>query len=184
MFPEAAEARMPLKPESEKENANKETPDNHNVEILNPVPDSRILPPAHLNGSIKLSVSETADQEERSGKVDVGTTVTPEEESPKHSLWKWPSGQGKFTKVNSPFQKPPNGGCKHFSFQMTWILTWPIHLVFLFTIPDCEKPRYKKWFPLTFIMCIIWIGSLSYVVAWMITIIGKLASFLCRTIIH
>lgn len=55
---------------------------------------------------------------------------------------------------------------------MTWILTWPIHLVFLFTIPDCEKPRFKQWFPLTFIMCIIWIGSLSYVVAWMITIIG------------
>ncbi|CAB3257363.1 unnamed protein product [Arctia plantaginis] len=53
-----------------------------------------------------------------------------------------------------------------------WIVTWPIHLVFLFTIPDCEKPRFKSWFPLTFIMCIVWIGSLSYIVAWMITIIG------------
>lgn len=59
-----------------------------------------------------------------------------------------------------------------FFLKATWILTWPIHLVFLFTIPDCEKPRFKKWFPLTFIMCIVWIGSLSYVVAWMITIIG------------
>lgn len=58
-------------------------------------------------------------------------------------------------------------------FQITWVLTWPIHLVFLFTIPDCDKPKFKKWFPLTFIMCIVWIGSLSYVVAWMITIIGK-----------
>lgn len=57
--------------------------------------------------------------------------------------------------------------------QTTWIVTWPIHLVFLFTIPDCEKPRFKNWFPLTFIMCIVWIGSLSYIVAWMITIIGK-----------
>ena len=55
-----------------------------------------------------------------------------------------------------------------------WIITWPIHLIFVCTIPDCEKPRFKKWFPMTFIMCIIWIGSLSYVVAWMITIIGKL----------
>ncbi|CAH2985432.1 unnamed protein product [Chilo suppressalis] len=70
-----------------------------------------------------------------------------------HSLWKWPSGRSCFTKT-------------------TWIVTWPIHLVFLFTIPDCEKPRFKNWFPLTFIMCIVWIGSLSYVVAWMITIIG------------
>ncbi|XP_029037984.2 sodium/potassium/calcium exchanger 4 [Osmia bicornis bicornis] len=53
-----------------------------------------------------------------------------------------------------------------------WILTWPIHLIFMCTIPDCEKPRFKNWFPVTFLMCIIWIGSLSYVVAWMITIIG------------
>ncbi|KAG6452279.1 sodium/potassium/calcium exchanger 4 isoform X3 [Manduca sexta] len=70
-----------------------------------------------------------------------------------HSLWKWPSGRSWLTKT-------------------TWIVTWPIYLVFLFTIPDCEKPRFKNWFPLTFIMCIVWIGSLSYIVAWMITIIG------------
>lgn len=54
-----------------------------------------------------------------------------------------------------------------------WIMTWPIHLIFMCTIPDCEKPRFKNWFPITFLMCIIWIGSLSYVVAWMITIIGN-----------
>lgn len=53
-----------------------------------------------------------------------------------------------------------------------WIMTWPIHLIFMCTIPDCEKQRFKNWFPVTFLMCIIWIGSLSYVVAWMITIIG------------
>ncbi|KAJ0183864.1 hypothetical protein K1T71_000287 [Dendrolimus kikuchii] len=86
--------------------------------------------------------------------------ITANEESVKepideyeHSLWRWPSGRSWFTKT-------------------TWIVTWPIHLVFLFTIPDCEKPRFKNWFPLTFIMCIVWIGSLSYIVAWMITIIG------------
>lgn len=56
--------------------------------------------------------------------------------------------------------------------QIMWIITWPIYLVFLFTIPDCEKPRFKKLFPLTFTMCIVWIGSLSYLVAWMITIVG------------
>lgn len=67
-------------------------------------------------------------------------------------------------------------------FQTTWIVTWPIHLVFLFTIPDCTQPRFRKWFPVTFMMCIVWIGSLSYVVAWMITIIGNdlpLATFKC-----
>uniref|UniRef100_A0A0K8TR74 Sodium/potassium/calcium exchanger 5 n=1 Tax=Tabanus bromius TaxID=304241 RepID=A0A0K8TR74_TABBR len=56
--------------------------------------------------------------------------------------------------------------------QITWVIIWPIHLLFFFTIPDCERPKLKKLFPLTFVMCIIWIGSLSYMVAWMITIIG------------
>lgn len=57
--------------------------------------------------------------------------------------------------------------------QFTWLIIWPIHLLFRIAIPDCKKAKNNKIFPLTFIMCIVWIGSLSYVVAWMITIIGK-----------
>ncbi|XP_061403006.1 sodium/potassium/calcium exchanger 3-like isoform X2 [Musca vetustissima] len=56
--------------------------------------------------------------------------------------------------------------------QFTWIIIWPIHLLFRIAIPDCKKAKNNKIFPLTFVMCIVWIGSLSYVVAWMITIIG------------
>ena len=57
--------------------------------------------------------------------------------------------------------------------KVMWFVIWPIHLLFMFTIPDCTRPRLKKLFPITFLMCIVWIGSLSYMVAWMITIIGK-----------
>lgn len=57
--------------------------------------------------------------------------------------------------------------------QVSWIITWPIHLIFRFTIPDCENPKFKKWFPVTFSMCIVWIGSLSYLVAWFITVVGE-----------
>ena len=57
--------------------------------------------------------------------------------------------------------------------QFTWIIIWPIHVLFRIAIPDCKKAKNNKIFPLTFIMCIVWIGSLSYVVAWMITIIGN-----------
>ncbi|XP_050067126.1 sodium/potassium/calcium exchanger 4 [Anopheles maculipalpis] len=77
----------------------------------------------------------------------------PEEDEDEFKLLKYPLGKSAFR-------------------QFSWIITWPIHLLFMFTIPNCEKPRFRNWFPLTFIMCIVWIGSLSYVVAWMITIIG------------
>ncbi|XP_043668970.1 sodium/potassium/calcium exchanger 4-like [Vespula pensylvanica] len=53
-----------------------------------------------------------------------------------------------------------------------WVLTWPINLVLLVTIPDCRRSKLRSWYPLTFIMCIIWIASTSYIVGWVITIIG------------
>lgn len=58
--------------------------------------------------------------------------------------------------------------------QVLWIIIWPMELLFFLTIPNCEKERFKKLFPFTFLMCIVWIGSLSYLVAWMITIVGKM----------
>ncbi|KAJ8688421.1 hypothetical protein QAD02_024216 [Eretmocerus hayati] len=53
-----------------------------------------------------------------------------------------------------------------------WILTWPINLALLITIPDCRRPGMKNWYPLTFLMCIVWIALMSYIVGWDITIIG------------
>lgn len=133
---EAAEAQIPLKIEKEKQECDG-TP--VNAEETGNCTQIGPAAVAQLNGTIKNS--------------DLPNVEESHDTSNQHSLWKWPSKKGKFTKF-------------------TWIITWPIYFVFLFTIPDCEKPRFKKWFPLTFMMCIIWIGSLSYVVAWMITIIG------------
>lgn len=64
---------------------------------------------------------------------------------------------------------------KSFCHQIMWIIIWPVQLLFWLTIPNCETKRFKNLFPLTFLMCIVWIGSLSYLVAWMITIVGKFA---------
>lgn len=57
--------------------------------------------------------------------------------------------------------------------QVLWIIIWPMELLFFLTIPNCEQKRFKNLFPFTFLMCIVWIGSLSYLVAWMITIVGQ-----------
>lgn len=62
--------------------------------------------------------------------------------------------------------------------QVIWIIIWPMELLFFLTIPNCEKKRFQNLFPLTFLMCIIWIGSLSYLVAWMITIVGMFSNII------
>lgn len=51
-----------------------------------------------------------------------------------------------------------------------WLFTWPISCVLYFTTPDCRK--YPKLQFVTFVMCIFWIGTTSYIVAWLITVIG------------
>lgn len=54
-----------------------------------------------------------------------------------------------------------------------FVLRWPITTALWATIPDCRRrPQLRI---LTFMMCIVWIGMTSYLVAYLITIVGKIA---------
>lgn len=127
-----------------------------NIELHQP-PRTGIPKTENVEATIQSQVIQKSPSElnvEAGGKQPEGQppSITEEKEEG-YSLLKCPIGKSCFK-------------------QIMWVVTWPIYLVFYFTIPDCEKPRLKKWFPITFLMCIIWIGSLSYMVAWMITIVG------------
>lgn len=67
--------------------------------------------------------------------------------------------------ADSPWKRAKDVSCCGF------ILRWPITTVLWLTIPDCRK--YPKLKALTFIMCILWIGMTSYLVAFLITVVGK-----------
>ncbi|GJQ67449.1 hypothetical protein Trydic_g8298 [Trypoxylus dichotomus] len=64
------------------------------------------------------------------------------------------------------YQLPKSGRC----YRAFFIFTWPIRFLVYYTIPDCRK--YPKLFPITFVMCIVWLGANSYLVSWMVTILG------------
>ncbi|XP_050360489.1 sodium/potassium/calcium exchanger 3-like isoform X1 [Nymphalis io] len=68
------------------------------------------------------------------------------------SVWSWPDEK------SSNMQK------------LFWVITWPMGLLLWATIPDCRK--HQRLYFLTFIMCVTWIAGVSYLVAWIITIIG------------
>ncbi|XP_065051778.1 sodium/potassium/calcium exchanger 3-like [Rhopilema esculentum] len=53
-----------------------------------------------------------------------------------------------------------------------WIISRPIALILHFTIPDCKMEKWARWYMVTFLMSIIWIGALSYIMVWMVVIIG------------
>ncbi|XP_072933005.1 probable sodium/potassium/calcium exchanger CG1090 [Epargyreus clarus] len=68
------------------------------------------------------------------------------------------------TAVN-PLTKPEGAN----SLQMAcWYVAYPIHWSCRHTMPDCRG----RWYPITFIISMLWISFYSYFMVWMITIIG------------
>jgi hypothetical protein len=70
----------------------------------------------------------------------------------------------------SPLVKPIEGGLWA---QVSWGITVPIHALCRATMPDCKKERWRHWYPFTFLMSMIWISFYSYIMVWMITVIGE-----------
>lgn len=104
VFPEVAEAHLPLRPEAkkEKENCKDKDTENHNY-TQQPPPEINFLPLSHLNGSVKLTVSETVEAEDTANKTEQPpppVIVTSSDNDEPHSLWKFPKGRGKFTQVS------------------------------------------------------------------------------------
>jgi len=56
--------------------------------------------------------------------------------------------------------------------RICWVLCLPINISFYLTIPDVKKESCKKFVPVSFTVCIVWIAFTSYILVWMVTIIG------------
>lgn len=62
------------------------------------------------------------------------------------------------------------------------VISFPIKLALRFTIPDCRVESMRKWCGLSLMCCVAWIGGLSYVISWMVCIIGTIFSYKTRTL--
>ncbi|XP_014204826.1 sodium/potassium/calcium exchanger 4-like [Copidosoma floridanum] len=56
--------------------------------------------------------------------------------------------------------------------KLWFVFTWPLKFVLFVTIPDSRYKRLRKFYPCTFVMCVIWIAISSYLVSWMTTVVG------------
>ncbi|XP_059215757.1 sodium/potassium/calcium exchanger 3 [Centropristis striata] len=66
-----------------------------------------------------------------------------------------------------PF-KCPAGVCN----KLKWLLAWPLCLLLYFTVPNCSTPRWDNYFMLSFLCSTLWIAGFSYIMVWMVTVIG------------
>uniref|UniRef100_A0A674F2H7 Solute carrier family 24 member 4 n=1 Tax=Salmo trutta TaxID=8032 RepID=A0A674F2H7_SALTR len=92
------------------------------------------------------------------GKVDVENGNVPEDK---------PAEEEAENETISPFHIPVG-----ISSKCKWLIAWPLLLLLFFTIPNCAKPRWEKFFMLSFILSTVWIAVFSYFMVWMVTIIG------------
>uniref|UniRef100_A0AAQ5Z871 Sodium/calcium exchanger membrane region domain-containing protein n=1 Tax=Amphiprion ocellaris TaxID=80972 RepID=A0AAQ5Z871_AMPOC len=72
-------------------------------------------------------------------------------------------GEGPFV----PFQCPGNCWTR-----LKWLLAWPLCLLLYFTVPNCNSPRWENCFMLSFACSTLWIAAFSYIMVWMVTVIG------------
>lgn len=54
-----------------------------------------------------------------------------------------------------------------------FVVSVPIKVLLYLTVPDCRRARWRKWVIVTFILSLVWLSLFSYLMVWMITIIGK-----------
>lgn len=57
--------------------------------------------------------------------------------------------------------------------RILWVLSLPIITLLFLTIPDCRRGFWKKWFMITFFMSAVWISGFTYVLVWMVTVVGE-----------
>lgn len=67
----------------------------------------------------------------------------------------------------SPFLIP-----EKWYFKILWACSIPAVCIFYITIPDCRKPEWRKYYPLTLITSACWVAVLTYVLVWIAAEIG------------
>ncbi|XP_054759349.2 sodium/potassium/calcium exchanger 3-like [Lytechinus pictus] len=72
-----------------------------------------------------------------------------------------------FPEIDSPFCVPD--GLMNI---IKWFVTLPICILLFFTIPDCRRKRFDRWYMATFFASVGWIAIFSYVMVWMVAYIG------------
>ncbi|XDV28444.1 hypothetical protein PO909_031756 [Leuciscus waleckii] len=57
--------------------------------------------------------------------------------------------------------------------RILWVLSLPVIVLLFLTIPDCRRRFWKKWYMITFLMSAVWISAFTYVLVWMVTVVGE-----------
>lgn len=113
----------------------------------------------YFNSSIEKCCKNTAEKcfkKEKEEKEE-------EEEVEDHSTDDWG-----FHETPASRLYPPDG----WGARLLWAFTLPSIILFYLTIPDCRKLSMRRFYLVTFTIAVLWMAVLSYLLVWMVAIIG------------
>ncbi|XP_033830546.1 sodium/potassium/calcium exchanger 3 [Periophthalmus magnuspinnatus] len=117
------------------------------------------------NGTVTERDGQTLECDtikEESGETPGAAEIKEEEEDEEEQE----GGEDQHSALN-PFCFP-SGLCE----RLKWLLSWPVTFLLFFTVPNCNKSRWERWYLLTFLSSTLWIALFSYLMVWMVTIIS------------
>ncbi|XP_042631621.1 sodium/potassium/calcium exchanger 5 [Cyprinus carpio] len=57
--------------------------------------------------------------------------------------------------------------------RILWVLSLPVIVLLFLTVPDCRRRFWRKCYMITFLMSAVWISGFTYVLVWMVTVVGE-----------
>lgn len=120
---------------------------------------------AKKEGTERKSESKRTSEKEKDAEKNIDTTGKEENEK---SDSDHTSSQIHGFAAKSPFAIPKS------SFKLVlWVIMLPVHVLFFITMPDCRRKGWENWYPVTFVVSILWMAVISYVLVWTVSVIGE-----------
>lgn len=131
---------------------------NHDFEILEAMKRRSTINKNRLSNA-RSDITETVEENQRDPadeKAELERQAYLELKKKRLGLWGWPSEDG-------------------WARTIFWFYAWPIRVVLRCTMPNPKINR--RFYPFTFIVCVIWIAVITYLLFWMLIIIGNFLRF-------
>lgn len=113
----------------------------------------------YYNNKIEECCHRTFEKSKKEGEED---------EEEEHDLDEHSTDDWGFHETPASRLHPPEGiGAK-----ILWAFTLPSIILFYITIPDCRKRSLRRFYLVTFTIAVLWMAFLSYLLVWMVAIIG------------
>uniref|UniRef100_A0A8C6K9F0 Solute carrier family 24 member 4 n=1 Tax=Nothobranchius furzeri TaxID=105023 RepID=A0A8C6K9F0_NOTFU len=128
----------------------------------------RVMVTSHFGPKTRLRMASRLIITERQKLVQASNGVETQVADGKVEIENGNVPEDKPTELEETECFPPGG----IGSKLKWLISWPLLLLLFFTIPNCAKPRWERCFMLSFLLSTVWIAVFSYLMVWMVTIVG------------